>query len=165
MEVTIMHAKVLYMVFLCFTGVYLSSIISGCDEPTFQPPGDYISGYVFFVDTNFILGDGYYAVSLYRHKPQPFDTLPVSSDSIEMKKSISFSYAYYRVSSGYGGVYYVAVNWICIVDSFRTTYPVLGTLGCDTTRGCTEHQLIEFPNYTGASYDFKSWADTSKRLY
>jgi hypothetical protein len=140
----------------------LSIFMLGCDEPTYQPQGDYISGYVNFVDTNLVLCNSYYCVSIYRNKSQPFDTLPVTKDSLEIRTNGSQRYGYYRVQNSIKGAYYVAVNWVCILSN---RHYVMGTLGCDTAYSCTNHELIAFPNFTGASYDILSWADTSKRLY
>ena len=141
-------------------GLFLYS----CEEPTFQPAGDYISGYVFFVDTNLISAGGYYAVSVYRNKSQPFDTLPVSIDSLEILRNSNYRYSYYRVECKYSGSYFVAVNWISSPGALGPPPPVLGTLGCDTAHSCSSHEIITFPNFTGASYDILSWTDTSKKL-
>jgi hypothetical protein len=135
-----------------------------CDEPNFQPAGDYISGYVYFTDSNLIPSGGYYSVSLYRNRPRPFDTLPVSVDSLEILRSTYGKYSFYRVECKYTGSYFVAVNWIKAPGVLSTPPPVLGTLGCDTAHNCTSHELVAFPNFTGANYEILTWADTSKKL-
>ena len=130
---------------------------------TYQPEGDHVIGWIAFWDTNVVPG-GYYAVSIYRNKSNPFDTLPVRSDSLGMVKYDTYYQVKYRLDNVPSGNYFVAVTWIMspVVPGLKP--PVLGTLGCDTVHGCTDHEIVAFPNYTGKSYNFLSRADTSQKL-
>jgi hypothetical protein len=107
---------------------------------------------------------GYYAVSIYRNKPNPFDTLPLRSDSLAMLDYAAYYQARYRLDNVPSGNYFIAVTWIRTPFVPYIVPPVLGTLGCDTVHGCTDNDIVAFPNYTGASYNFMSRVDTSQKL-
>ena len=135
-----------------------------CSDNSLQPSGDYISGWIGFKDTNFVRG-GYYAISMYANKPNPFDTLPIRSDSLPMKVYGNGKQVYYRFTCMDKGAYYFGVTWIKSPPVPNLKPPVLGTLGCDTNYNCTDHLIVMFPNFTGASYNIISWTDTTRRLY
>jgi hypothetical protein len=42
---------------------------------------------------------------------------------------------------------------------------VLGTYGCDTIIGCTDHKIVEYPNYQGNFRNIIAWTDPAKRLF
>lgn len=151
---TIISAALLVLVLCCF---------SSCSDMTYQPEGDHVIGNIAFWDTNTVQG-GYYAVSIYRIKSNPFDTLPLRSDSLGMIRFGSYYQVRYRLDNVPSGNYFVAVNWIKSPLVIGLIPPVLGTLGCDTVHGCTGHEIVTFPNYTGAGYNFLSRTDTSQKL-
>ena len=138
--------------------------MQSCSDNSFQPSGDYISGWVIFNDTNFIRG-GYYAISMYENNSNPFSYMPLRSDSLPMKKYGTGNMIYYRFTNNDNGHYYFGVTWIQSPPVQNQRPPVLGTLGCDTNSNCSDHLLIAFPNFTGANYNIVSWTDTTKRLY
>jgi hypothetical protein len=143
--------------------VLLLFSLQGCSDMGYQPQGDYISGWVTFTDTALMPG-GYYAISMYANKPNPFDTLPLKSDSLKLELDYSVYKAYYRLSNEIKDSYFFAVTWHEYPVLPYLVPPVLGSWGCDTDRTCTAHKVISFPNYTGASYNILCWTDTSKKL-
>ncbi len=130
---------------------------------TYQPEGDHVIGWIAFWDTNVVSG-GYYAVSIYRNKANPFDTLPLRSDSLAMTDYGVYFQTKYRLDYVPSGDYFIAVTWIKSPVEPYLIPPVLGTLGCDTVHGCTDHEIVAFPNYTGKAYNFLSRVDTSQKL-
>jgi hypothetical protein len=166
MGVTNMKQKILNMNFKTFflaiifsTGLILIQSC-GIDDSPMQPKGDYISGYAYFVDNNYLNQGGYYAVALYDNNPAPFSYNPVKIENIDMS---TLNPHYYRLNWDGTGSYYAAVVW---VRGNGTSVPiVLGTYGCDTTHGCSDNKIIAFPNFTGADYNIRCWNDTTQRLY
>lgn len=150
-----------FLLALIFLLLLLS--LQSCSDMAYQPSGDYVSGWVTIADTNLLTG-GYYAISVFANKPGAFDTLPLKSDSLNLVRYTYDYKSYFRVSGVPSGSYYFAVTWIDYPLQPLNILPVLGTRGCDTSRSCTNHELIPYPNFTGASYNILSWADTSKRL-
>ncbi len=145
-----------------FCCIFLLLIFKGCDYPvTYQPTGDYISGYAIFTDTDFMHGNGYYAIALYSCKGSPLTSIPYNTDTIKMD-SLTNEY-YWRIACEDKGNYYLAVVWKETASSHEIPM-VLGTYGCDTTHFCHEHKVIAFPNFTGANYNILCWADSTKRL-
>ncbi|MGH2574665.1 MAG: hypothetical protein ACRDFC_03085 [Ignavibacteria bacterium] len=141
-------------------------LIQSCGEAGYQPQGDYISGHVFFSDTNLITSGGYYAVSVYEDQAQPYTYFPLKSDSIDVSNYSQLGSVYYRGSPpAVPGTYYFAVTWVRSPYDPNYRPPVLGTLGCDTLRSCTTYSRIAFPNFTGANYNILAWSDTTRRLY
>jgi hypothetical protein len=159
-----MKKKYLNIILYAILFLSLLYLVQSCDDMSYQPSGDYISGWVTFSDTNFIHG-GYYAISMYPKKSYPFDTLPIRSDSLPMKQYGNGRQSYYRFSCTDNGSYYFGITWINSVLGPNHRPPVLGTLGCDTTSNCTSFKLITFPNFSGADFNIFCWTDTSKRIY
>jgi hypothetical protein len=135
----------------------------GCDDSSVQSSGDHISGYITFTDTNLVYG-GYYAVSMYENRSNPFDTLPLRSDSLTLSKNGNQYKSYFKFSGVSNGQYYFGVTWIKYPFNPALKPPVLGTRGCDTAHNCTNHILISFPNYSYEDCNILSWTDTAKRL-
>ncbi len=158
-----MDKKSLKLFFLAAILLMLLFSIQSCTDMGYQPSGDYISGWVMIYDTNLIPG-GYYAISMYANKSNPFDTLPIKSDSLKLERDYNIYKCYYRINNNINGSYYFAVTWIEYPVQQYDKLPVLGTRGCDTNKDCTNHELISFPNFTGANYNIISWADTAKNL-
>ncbi len=146
---------------LLFLAAAIYSIV-GCDDSmSYQPKGDYISGYAVFADTNFVNQGGYYAVALYSTQKTPYTSVPHKSDSLKMS---GFSNPYYfRINNGEKESCYLAIVWKKSSNSDEIPL-VLATFGCDTTDNCQQHKLITFPNFTGMNYNIICWADTSKKL-
>lgn len=145
---------------ILFTVSYYNS---GCDDAGVQSEGDYVTGYVTFTDTNLIKA-GYYAVSMYRNKSNPFDTLPLRSDAITMTKTNNQYKCYFKMSQVANGSYYFAVTFNRNPAIPNRLIPVLGTRGCDTNRNCTTHKLVVFPNHSYEDCNIISWTDTLKRM-
>lgn len=158
-----MKQKTLYFLPLSLLFIMLSFSFESCTDMGYQPPGDYISGWAIVIDTNLLPG-GYYAISMYQNKANAFDTLPLRSDSLKLVKDYNSYRSYFRFSSAPKGSYYFAVTWIAYPVPQHDKFPVLGTWRCDTNRNCTNHELISFPNFTGANYNIFCWADTSYKL-
>ena len=129
---------------------------------SYQPSGNYVSGWIIINDTALVPG-GYYALSVYESTANTFQNAPMRSDSLKLEKHYTDYRVFYRIYDVPQGSYYFAITWIHY-PPLGGKLPVLGTWGCDTTHGCSEHKLIPFPNYTGASYNILGWADTSKKL-
>ncbi len=136
---------------------------SGCDDAGIQDSGDHVTGYVTFTDTNLCKG-GYYAISMYRNKTNPFDTLPLRSDSLTMTKQQNLYKCYYKFSGVTSGSYYFAVTFIRTPFNPNRLVPVLGSRGCDTNHSCTAHILVAFPNHSYEDCNILSWTDTLKKL-
>ncbi len=137
--------------------------LQSCGDMAFQPSGDYISGYVIFKDTNLLKG-GYYAISMYRNKSNPYDTMPLRSDSLKIEHGKT-SLVYYRVGNVQSGNYFFGVTWIKSPPEPYVKPPVLGILGCDTNINCRDYEVITFPNFSGKNYNILSFTDTTKRMY
>ena len=135
------------------------TLIAGCEDAgmNYQSNGDYISGYVSFLDTNFSHNGGYYGIALYRD--QPASSTPVKVDNLNYAGVNPF---YYRVTWEQSENLYAAVVWVR--SSGNNNPIVLGIYGCDTTQHCSNSKPIPFPNYTGANYNILCWADTTRKL-
>jgi hypothetical protein len=143
--------------------IFFALIFAACnDDITFQPQGSYISGYASFIDTNYLYHKGHYAVALYPIESPPFYSQPVECQLINMNEG--GNPYYFRISHDGKGCFYLAVVWK--IDSTNYYAPILlGTFGCDTSHSCTNHKIVEFPNFTGFDYNITCWSDTSKRLF
>jgi hypothetical protein len=136
-------------------------LFNACDmSADMQPKGNYISGHLSFIDTNFAKSGGHYAIGLYLNQTSPFLYKPAYTQVIN--PDILNTSLYYRIICDGQGSYIVSAIWMN--DSCNEVPEVLGTFGCDTSRTCTSPDLISFPNYTGADYLFSCWADTCKKL-
>lgn len=148
--------------FLFISIIFILNFFYGCDDSGVQSSGDHMSGFVTFTDTNLVTG-GYYAISLYAKKTNPFDTLPLRSDALTMTLNGNVYKDYFKMTGISNGSYYFAVTWI--KNSEPNFFPiVLGSRGCDTNRQCTNHTVVLFPNYSYDDCNILSWTDTTKRL-
>jgi hypothetical protein len=132
----------------------------GCDDSgVLQSKGDYVNGYAIFVDTGFIRYGGYYAVSLYTNQNPPYRSIPLKTDSLQLK---GYTNPYhFRIYWEDKQTCYLAVVW---KRSLLTTEipRILGTFGCDTSYSCQNFKPVVFPNYTGANYNIICWSDTTR---
>ena len=143
--------------------IIISLSISACDDNiTFQPEGDYVSGYISFVDTFFVTHRDHYSVALYPIETPPFYSRPVECTKIHLESNQSTFY--FRISYQGQGTFYLAAVWNFDYNSF-CKHIVLVIYGCDTTHGCTTYKYVDFPNFTGLDHNFLCWSDTSKRLF
>jgi hypothetical protein len=142
---------------------FISYFFQSCDDSSTQPEGDYIVGYVTFTDTNLVAG-GYYAISRFANRQNPFNTLPLKSDSLVMTKVGNVYKDYFKMSGVPSGSYYFAVTWIKYPIIPNLVPAVLGTRGCDTNHQCTSHKLIMFPYYSYEDCNILSWTNPAKRL-
>ncbi len=135
---------------------------SSCSTPSDpNPPGDSFAGIVTFTDSNLIRTGGYYAVSIYKDTANPFTTYPLRNDSITITIVNHSTSSTYEISGIGTGNYFVGVTWVRSSDGKPI---LLGILGCDTSRTCTNYTKLIFPNFEGVSRNILSWTDTLKRL-
>jgi hypothetical protein len=138
---------------------YITSIILlgliymiGCETPQdLNRPGDSLSGAVWMIDTNIMLNGGYYTVSF-------------RTDSLDL---VHLAHSYdtpFHMTGIPPGRFFLAATWSSYPRIQNEVPIVLGTYGCDTSRNCTNHQVIVFPNYDGVGRFFYCWTDLSKRL-
>ena len=146
---------IILLSFIYFTG--------GCDDSGVEEKGDHVTGYVTFTDTNLTQG-GYYAVSMFENKSNPFNFNPLRSDALTMTKNGNQYICYFKFSGVASGSYYFAVTFNKTPPDTTRVPPVLGTRGCDTNHNCTAHKLIAFPNYSYEDCNILSWTDTTKKL-
>ena len=142
--------------------------IFGCESPQdLNRSGDKLSGLIIHVDTNLYLNGGYYSVSLYSaDSVSPFNRVPVRTDSLRLtKRSDSLLYeTTYDMNGIPAGRYYVASTWSSYPKVPNEVPIVLGTFGCDTSRTCTNHIILVYPNFEGNFRNILSWTDLAKRL-
>jgi hypothetical protein len=150
------------ILFLLVLPLILYSLQS-CGDMGFQPSGEYISGYAIFNDSNLMHG-GYYAISVYKNRANPFDTMPIRSDSLKITPGKAYL-VYYRVEGLPSGDYYFGVTWIKSPPEPYLRPPVLGTLGCDTNISCRDYEIVTYPNFSGKNYNIVAFSDTTKRLF
>jgi len=142
--------------------ILVATQFTGCDYPnTFQPKGDYISGWATFADSNYASGPGYYAVALYTCEKSPMSNVPIKTDSLNISGHSNPFYFRIDLTGDYSC--YLAIVWKHSTSEHEIPV-VLGVCGCDTLRNCSEYKVIAFPNYTGANYNIICWADTTKKL-
>jgi len=142
------------------------SLLSSCEMPSdLNSSGDKLQGYITHIDTNLIIGNGYYSVSLYSaDNTNPFHKVPIRTDSLKLTKRDHLYETTYKMESIPEGNYFVAATW--------SRYPiipgeipiVIGTLGCDTCKTCGNHTLLKYPDLQGIYRNIISWTDTTKRL-
>lgn len=149
-----------YLIILLFIAFF-----SSCELPQdLNRTGDKLTGYITHIDTNLILGGGYYSVSVFSAEGDhdPFCKPPIRCDSLHLTKRDHLYESTYDMNGIPEGKFIVAATW--------THYPirpneiplVLGTLGCDTTRNCEQHTVLYYPDYHGNFRNFLSWTDTAK---
>jgi hypothetical protein len=152
------QSAILFLLFIAWVHSF-----QGCDDSSVQDSGDHINGYVTFTDTS-LIGGGYYAISMYKNRANPFDTLPLRSDSLTLSKDGNRYKSFFKFSGVSSGQYYFGVTWIKYPVNPALKPPVLGTRGCDTNHNCNSHILISFPNYSYEDCNILSWTDTTKKL-
>lgn len=156
------------MKFLSFLLILALILIFGCETPQdLNRSGDKLSGMITHVDTNLYLSGGYYSISLYNaDSVSPFNRVPVRTDSLKLTKRhdlIVYETSYDMVGIP-AGRYYVAATWSSYPKISNEIPIVLGTYGCDTSRSCTNHIVLVYPNFEGNFRNILSWTDLAKRL-
>jgi len=144
-------------------------LFAGCEAPQ-DPnrPGDKLDGYLTYTDTNLIISNsGYYSVSIYNaDSSYPFLRVPIRTDSVTNPYRIDFHYvAEYSMDDIPGGRIYIAATWSRYPKVPNEVPLVLGTYGCDTSRSCTNHSVVVYPNVQGNFRNITCWTDTTKRLF
>ncbi len=139
----------------------------GCETPQdLNRPGDRLSGGIWTTDSNLILNGGFYSVSIYiADSTNPFYRVPFRTDSLNLTRREVIYDTPFLMEGIPTGRYYIAATWSSYPRIPNEVPIVLGTYGCDTSRSCTEHHIVEFPNYEGRARYFTAWTDLSKRLY
>ena len=137
----------------------LAFLSFSCDfSDNYYPKGDYISGYITFVDTNFMSSGGYYAVALYSNQSSPYNSIPLTTDTLKIAGATSpYNYRIYYENKS---ACFLGIIWERTTSESEIPR-VLGTYGCDTSYSCTDFKSINFPNFTGANYDVICWTDTT----
>jgi hypothetical protein len=150
-----------YSIILLFLAFFIS-----CEAPTdLNRTGDKLCGYITHVDTNLILGGGYYSVSVFSaDSADPFRKIPIRCDSLRLTKRNNLYESTYDMNGIPQGRFHVAATWSHYPRIPNEVPIVLGTLGCDTSRSCIDHIILLYPNYHGNFQNFVSWTDTTKRL-
>lgn len=138
-----------------------------CDNPAdFNRPGDKLSGYITHVDTILNLNGGFYSVSVFNaDSTSPFLRIPVRTDSMTLTRRDNLYESTYDMDGIQAGRYYVAATWSRYPRVPNEVPIVLGTYGCDTSRTCTNHIIIVYPNFEGHFRNLTSWTDLGKRLF
>src|ERR1041384_2854562 len=92
--------------------ILIAILIASCgsiDDP--NPSGTNLSGYVTHVNKNLIAG-GYYSVSVYSaDSSNPFDRVPVRTDSLNLQSRDNLFETTYDMDGIQPGKYYVAATW------------------------------------------------------
>jgi hypothetical protein len=147
--------------------VFLTVLIFGCESPQdMNRPGDKLDGYIFFVDSNFAAGGGFYSVSVYSADSiNPLARVPIRTDSLNNIYKYGFGYeVQYSMDDIPGGRILIASTWSRYPRIPNEIPMILGTYGCDTSSTCTTHVPVLYPNTQGNFRNIWSWADTTKRL-
>lgn len=146
--------------------IFSAILILGCDSPAdLNAPGDKLNGFITFSDTSLIRSNtGYYAVSLYPNNTSAFNQIPLRSDSLKIDIISGTCTSSFQMKGISDGSYLAAVTWKRYPESNEIPL-VLGTLGCDTSRSCSIHESLAYPNFSGELEYIVSWTDTTKKLY
>jgi hypothetical protein len=147
-----------YVLHISFT--LIIGLLIGCDDSgVYQSKGDYINGYAIFTDTSFIPYGGYYAIALYSNQGSPYHSIPLKTDSLQLK---GFTNPYhFRIYFEDKQTCYLAIVWKRSASTGEVPF-ILGTFGCDTSYSCLNFKPVVFPNYTGANYNIICWPDTTR---
>ncbi len=147
--------------------IFILTVIAACDSPT-DPgrSGDKLSGYVTHMDSVLYFTGGYYSISVYNaDSVNPFNRVPVRTDSLNLKKRDWLYETTYSMDDIPEGRYYIAATYSKYPKVPNEIPLVLGTYGCDTTFNCSANKMVEYPNYEGKFRNILSWTDPAKRLY
>ena len=147
--------------------LFIIALLSGCESPTdLNRTGDKLSGYITHIDTNLILGGGYYSVSVFsaNEDHDPFSKPPIRCDSLHLTKRDHLYESTYDMDGIPEGKFIVAATWSRYPRIPNEIPYVLGSLGCDTARHCENHTVLYYPDYHGNFRNFLSWTDTAKAL-
>lgn len=158
------------MKYLILFALITCTVIIGCDSPMeVNRPGDKLSGYITQLDTNIMVSStGFYSISIYSaDSSNPFHRVPARSDSLSLtRRSDGFCYeTLYNMTGVPDGKYFVAVTWSRYPRVANEKPKVLGTYGCDTLYGCSNHKIVTYPNFDGNFRNITSWTDTTRFLY
>ncbi len=141
-------------------------VLASCESPAdMNREGSKLSGYITHYDSILYLNGGFYTVSIYNaDSTNPFNRVPVRTDSLHMRK-LDWKYqTTYDMDNIPDGRYYIAATWSRYPRVANEIPMVLGTYGCDTTLNCTTHEVVVYPNYDGQFRNIISWTDPAKRL-
>ena len=140
-------------------------LIAACGNPTdLNAPGNNMSGYVTTLNMNIIPG-GYYSVSVFSaDSTNPFQRIPVRTDSLNLKRRDDLFETTYDLDGIQPGSYYVAATWSRYPKVQNEVPMVLGIYGCDTSASCRDYKVVLYPNYEGVFRNITSWTDSTKRM-
>lgn len=139
---------------------------AACDPPVeIDRSGDKLSGYITHIDSTLYLSDGFYTVSVYiADSVNPFNRVPFRTDSLNLQPMGNLWQTTYDMDGIPSGRYYIAATWSRYPRVPNEIPVVLGTYGCDTSYNCTDHKMVEYPNYQGNFRNITSWTDPAKRM-
>ncbi len=151
------------------TGILLAliMILASCESPVdINREGSKLSGYVTHHDSILYLTGGFYSISIYNaDSVNPFNRVPVRSDSLNLKKRDWLYETPFDMDNIPDGNYYIAATWSKYPRVPNEVPIVLGTYGCDTILNCTAHKMVKYPNYDGKFRNIMAWTDPAKRLF
>ena len=147
------------------TAILILMFFAACGNPEdFNRPGDNLTGYITHINQDTISG-GYYSISIFSaDSTNPFNRVPVRTDSLNLKKRDYVFETSFDMNGIQQGVYYVAATWSRYPKVLNEIPIVLGTYGCDTSFSCTEYIRVAYPNYEGKFRNIVSWTDSTKRM-
>ncbi len=151
-------------------GVYITILVilyfSGCEVQDVNRPGDKLDGIITFTDSNLIFTGGCPTVSVYSaDSTYPFHRVPIRTDSLKViYRMNNYKVAEYSMDGIPPGNILVASTWSRHPRRSTDVPIVLGTYGCDTSRSCTQHGIVIYPNTQGNFRNILSWTDTTRRL-
>lgn len=142
-------------------------ILASCESPVdINREGSKLSGYVTHYDSILYMTGGFYSVSIYcADSINPFNRVPVRTDSLNLKKRDWLYETTYDMDNVPEGRYYIAATWSKYPRVANEIPVVLGTYGCDTIINCSAFKMVEYPNYDGKFRNITAWTDPAKRLY
>lgn len=155
------------MKYITAISVILLIFITACDPPMeVSRPGDKLSGIVTHHDSILYMTGGYYSISVYNaDSTNPFNRIPVRTDSLALKRLDWRYQTAFDMDGIPSGRYFIAATWSKYPRVPNEVPIVLGTYGCDTTIGCSDHKRVDYPNYQGNFRNIIAWTDPAKRLY
>jgi hypothetical protein len=128
-----------------------------------------VNGKVTFVDSNFVSGTGYYVAASYllgnwTSRTNPRYSAPIVPRKVNDSTILEYTYKITGVQSGEN------VVDVEFIDTSSGSNFVMGVYGCDTSHqsSCYLSPPLRANIVTTSgvlNIDFKTWADTSRRVY
>ncbi len=153
------------MKYINSTSLVILILFAACGNPEdLNRPGDNLTGYITHINQDTIAG-GYYSISIFSaDSTNPFNRVPVRTDSLNLKKRDYVFETSFDMNGIQQGVYYVAATGSRYPKVPNEIPMVLGKYGCDTSFSCRDYISIAYTNYEGKFRNIISWTDTTKRM-